>query len=141
MNHVTRLILALGLVLVAPPSRALDDTSVVVHPVLSTSVTSSGQKIVLPQKDAHLSVSTYEVAPGTMLPEHKHLFPRWGYVLSGTLQVTNTQTGKVENFKPGDFIVEAIDQWHKGANIGPEPLRLLVIDITPGDQANVVVKK
>jgi quercetin dioxygenase-like cupin family protein len=140
MKHVKQLALALGLILIAPPGYALENSSVVVRPVLSTAETSAGQKIVLPQKDAHLSVSTYEVAPGAVLPEHKHLFPRWGYVLSGTLQVTNTQSGKAETFKPGDFIVESVDQWHKGANVGTEPLKLLVIDITEGDQTNTVLK-
>ncbi len=140
MRHIKQWTVALGLILVASPLNALE-SAVVVRPLLATSVTSSGQKIVLPGKDAHISVSTYEIAPGAALPEHKHLFPRWGYVLAGMLQVTNTQTGQVENLKPGDFIVESVDQWHKGANTGQETLKLLVIDITPGDQSNVVVKK
>ncbi len=141
MKHLIHLTLALGVIVIAPESRALESGAISVHPVLSTSVTSSGQKIVLPRNNAHLSVSTYEIAPGAALPEHKHLFPRWGYVLSGSLHVTNMQTGKVEIFKPGDFIVESIDQWHKGANGGTEPVRLLVIDITPGVRTNTVVKK
>jgi quercetin dioxygenase-like cupin family protein len=144
VTHLKQLTLALGLMLIAlfmaPLARALDDTSVEILPVLSTSVTSSGQKIVLPQKDARISVSLYDVAAGAVLPEHKHPFPRYGYVLSGTLQVTNTETGKIEDYKPGDFIVESVDQWHKGANIGREPLKLLVIDMTEGEVANTVVK-
>jgi quercetin dioxygenase-like cupin family protein len=138
--HVKQLTLALGLTLVTPPASALDDNSIAVHPVMSTSVTSSGQPIVLPQKDARISVSVYDVAAGAVLPEHKHPFPRYGYVLAGTLQVTNTENGKVEQYKTGDFIVESVDQWHMGANIGPEPLKLLVIDMTEGDQKNTVLK-
>ncbi|HEY9211362.1 MAG TPA: cupin domain-containing protein, partial [Ancylobacter sp.] len=40
----------------------------------------------------------------------------------------------------GDFIVEAISQWHKGATIGDVPVKLLVIDQVEGDQNNVILK-
>ncbi len=140
MTYLKHLTLALLLVFAASPVSALDSGAITVSPVMSTSVTSSGQKIVLPPKDAHLSVSTYDIAPGAALPEHKHLYPRWAYVLSGKLQVTNLQANRVDEFKAGDFVVESVDQWHKGANIGSEPLKLLVIDMTEGDQPNTVVK-
>ncbi len=140
MRHVKLLALAFALILVAPPGGALENSSIVISPVLSTSVTSSGQKIVLPQKDAHISVSVYDIAAGAVLPEHKHPFPRYGYVLSGTLQVINSENGKVDAYKTGDFIVESIDQWHQGANIGTEPVKLLVIDMTEGEDKNTVLK-
>ena len=38
-----------------------------------------------------------------------------------------------------DFIVEMIDQWHQGSNIGADPVKLLVIDqIEAGAQATVL---
>ena len=112
---------ALGLMLAASPLYA--DTQavtgkVVVKPVMSSTVTSSGQPIVLPQKDAQVIVSTYEISPGAVLPKHKHPFPRYAYVQAGTIAVTNVDTGKTETFKTGDFILEAVDQWHFGANKG-----------------------
>jgi quercetin dioxygenase-like cupin family protein len=67
--------------------------TVVVKPVISTAVTASGQTIMLPQKDAHAVVTTYTIAKGAKLPEHKHPFIRYAYVLAGTLRVTNTETG------------------------------------------------
>ncbi|WP_020174835.1 cupin domain-containing protein [Methyloferula stellata] len=142
MKHMKQLpfALTLGLILLAPPSGALENSPVTIHPVLSTSETSSGQKIVLPQKDAHISVSVYDIAAGAVLPEHLHPFPRYGYVLSGTLQVVNTENGKVDEYKTGDFIVESVDQWHQGANIGQEPVKLLVIDMTEGENKNTVLK-
>jgi hypothetical protein len=63
--------------------------------LLSSTVTSSGQPIVLPQK--------------------------------GT-------------YRPGDFILEAVRQWHMGAIIGAEPLKLLVIDIVEKGQTNTVLQ-
>lgn len=116
-------------------------SSVVVRPVSSSDVTSSGQPIVMPRGHLQVTSSTYDIAPGAMLPIHKHPFPRYGYVLAGTLEVTNDDTGRTETFKPGDFIVEAVDQWHHAVNKGAEPVKLLVIDMTKKGKANVVMKK
>ncbi|EGP06629.1 cupin domain-containing protein [Afipia clevelandensis] len=136
--------LALGLVLIASPLHA--DTQrvtnkVVVLPVMSATRTSSGQPIVLPQKDAQVIVSTYEIPPGVVLPKHKHPFPRYGYVQAGTIEVTNLDIGKTEIFRTGDFIVEAVDQWHFGANKGSQPVKLLVIDMVEKGAVNTVLQK
>ena len=123
-------------------AHALDSGAVapvVVTPVKSTAVTSTGQPIILPQKNVEVTASIFDIAPGATLPVHKHPFPRYGYVLAGTLKVTNVDTGKSDTFKAGDFIVEMIDQWHQGSNIGADPVKLLVIDqIEAGAQATVL---
>jgi quercetin dioxygenase-like cupin family protein len=138
MKHI---LLAAGFLLFASSLKALENKTVVVTPVLSTTVTASGQPIILPQKDAQVLVSTYEIAPGATLPEHKHPYPRYGYVLAGTLRVTDTETGKSTVYMPGDFVIETIGQWHQGANIGSDPLRLLVIDQVEKDQSNLILRK
>ena len=112
---------------------------VVVTPVKTTAVTSIGQPLILPQKNVEVSASIYDIAPGATLPVHKHPFARYAYVLAGTLQVTNVATGKSDVFKAGDFIVEMIDQWHRGSNIGADPVKLVVIDqIEAGAEATVL---
>lgn len=112
---------------------------VVVTPVKTSAVTSTGQPITLPQKNVEVTASIYDIAPGATLPVHKHPFARYGYVLAGTLKVTNVDTGKSDVFKTGDFIIEMIDQWHQGSNIGADPVKLLVIDqIEAGAQATVL---
>jgi quercetin dioxygenase-like cupin family protein len=125
-----------------PAAYALDSGAsapVVVTPIRSTTVTSTGQPITLPQKNVEVTASIFDIAPGATLPVHKHPFPRYGYVLSGTLKVTNVDTGKSDVFKTGDFIVEMIDQWHQGSNIGADPVKLLVIDqIEAGAQATIL---
>lgn len=135
-------LIALALMLSASPLHA-DSTAatskVVVKPVLSATETSSGQPIVLPQTNPQMLVSTYEIPPGVVLPKHKHPFPRYGYVLAGTLKVTNLDTGKSDDFKPGDFILEAVDQWHQGTATGTEPVKLLVIDMVEKGKSNVVL--
>ena len=133
-----------ALLFISPLHAAQSDqpeAAVVVKQVASTTVTASGQPITLPQKDVHVVVSTFEIPAGANLPEHKHPFARYAYVMAGTLRVTNTETGKSETYKQGDFIVEAIDQWHKAANIGSGAVRLVVIDQTEGDQSNTVLRK
>ena len=113
------------------PAHALDSGSVppiTVTPIRSTTMTSTGQPITLPQGNVEVGASIFEIAPGAKLPVHKHPFARYAYVLAGTLQVTNVDTGHSDTFKPGDFIVEMIDQWHTGANVGSDPVKLLVID-------------
>jgi quercetin dioxygenase-like cupin family protein len=128
-------------VLFISPLQAQDRKNVTVTELLSTTVTSSGQPIVLPQKDAQIIVSIYDVVPGATLPVHKHPYPRYAYVLSGSLRVTNRETGQSIAYKPGDFILESVDQWHTGTNIGDEPLKLLVIDMVEKGQMNTVLQK
>ena len=124
-------------------ARALDSGAgqVVVTPLASTTSTASGQPITLPQKDAQVIVSSYEIPAGAQLPVHEHPFARYAYVLGGTLQVTNVETGKSNTYRPGDFIVEMIGQWHKAANVGADPVRLLVIDQVEEGAQNTVLQK
>jgi quercetin dioxygenase-like cupin family protein len=70
--------------------------------------------------------------------EHKHPFVRYAYVLTGTLGVTNTETGHSNGNKAADFIIEAIAQWHQAANLDDRPLKLLVIDQQADEKSNVV---
>lgn len=125
----------------APAVAQQPSTDVVVTPILSTTETVSGQPIVLPQGDVEVVSAMYEVQPGATLPAHKHPYPRYGYMLSGNLSVTNLETGRTIDFEPGDFIVEATDQWHSARSTGSEPVKLLVIDLVEQDQGNVVLRE
>lgn len=122
---------------------AADTTQpVVTTKVLTTMQTSSGQPITLPHSDVEVIVTTLEIQPHASLPRHLHPYPRYGYVLEGTLKVTNDQTGITEVFQAGDFIVEAIGQWHHAETVGDLPVKLLVIDQVEGAKlANSVVQK
>ncbi|CAI2934069.1 cupin domain-containing protein [Aminobacter niigataensis] len=126
-------------------SEALDSSpaaaKVVVTPLASVTTTASGQPIVLPQKNVQVLVSSFEIPPGATLPVHKHPSARYAYVLEGQLQVTNVDTGKGTSYKAGDFIVEMIGEWHQGANVGAEPVKLLVIDQVEEGTPNTVLKE
>jgi quercetin dioxygenase-like cupin family protein len=116
-------------------------TNITIQKLLSTTTTSAGQKIVLPRKDAELVASIFEVPPGAHLPEHEHPYPRYGYILSGSLRVTDTQTGQSKTYRSGDFVLESVGRWHTGANAGEQPTRLLVIDIVRNGHSNTVLRK
>jgi quercetin dioxygenase-like cupin family protein len=136
---------AIFLILTLLPFKLLADepgqSSIKVTTLSSTTVTSSGEPIELPHRDVELTASIYEIPVGAKLPEHMHPFARYGYVLAGTLRITNVESGKSNVFKAGDFIVETIGHWHRAENIGDEPVRLLVIDQTEKGKENTILRK
>lgn len=117
--------------------RAADGApAVVVTPLLTTVTTANGQPIILPRGRARLIVSTYVIAPYARLPVHRHLYPRYAYVLDGQLRVTEIKTHRKFDYKKGDFVAEMIGAEHFGENTGDIPLRLLVIDLVPKNVSN-----
>ncbi|MEN5247161.1 MULTISPECIES: cupin domain-containing protein [Brucella/Ochrobactrum group] len=144
INSFTKIVCAASaMTLLSFPLQAkepLSGKAATVTPVFKSDKTLSGGKISLPQGNVEVVVSQYEIAPGASLPLHKHIYPRYAYVFSGTLSVFNEVTGKTVTLKPGDFAVESINQWHKGTNIGSDPVKLLVIDQVKKGKSNVVLK-
>lgn len=129
-----------ALVLIATPLCAQEKT--VVRPLGSFEQTWVGQPIAMPRKDLRLIVSSYEIPPGIVLPVHKHPYPRYAYVQAGSLRVTAADSGKTSDFKPGDVIVESVNEWHFGTNTGTEPVKLLVLDYVPkAKNSNTILKK
>src|SRR5262245_40156374 len=60
-----------------------------VTPLFSATTTAIGQPIVLPQGNAEVRATLYEIAVGAVLPVHKHPFHRYAYVLAGRLRVSD----------------------------------------------------
>jgi len=71
------------------PLQAQEQKDVAVTQLLSTTRTSSGQPIGLPQKDAQIVASVYNVMPGATLPVHNHPHLVTDMSLAGILRVTN----------------------------------------------------
>ncbi|MBI3676828.1 MAG: cupin domain-containing protein [Proteobacteria bacterium] len=119
-------------------AKAADAPKVKVTPLATLDKTVTGQPVVLP-KDAHALVVLAEFPPGARLPEHKHPYPHYVYVLEGTLTVVNTETGKTFTLKQGDALAEMMNTWHYGINKTAAPVKLLVIDeVPPGVKSNTV---
>src|SRR5258708_11856889 len=141
MKHAS-LCAALVLLGATAPASDADGAAgpVLVTPVLTAAVTAAGQPIELPLHDVRVMVSTYEIARDATLPQHKHPYSRYAYVLAGRLLITNTETSRSDIYTTGDFIIEAIGQWHEAASLGDQPVKLLVIDQVAGEQSNVVLR-
>ena len=130
---------ATACLLASSPVSALE--AVTVKPLAEKTETASGQPITLPRKDVRVLVSTFDIAPGARLPVHKHPFARYAVVQGGTLEVTNTATGATTTYRTGDVVIEMIDQWHHARNIGPDAVKLLVIDQIEGAGGNTVLHR
>ena len=102
------------------------------------STTVTGQKLGRSADPFESVISVSDIAPGGLLPMHKHPWPRYVYLDRGRLSVRYEASGLVREFGPGEGIVEAIDEWHEGKVVGAEPVRLIVFDQVPPGQTNVV---
>lgn len=132
--------LAAALALVATPALAADPGPPVstVRGVAEASMT--GQPVVLPQGPVRVTLTETVIPPHGRLPAHKHPYARYALLQAGRLKVTNLDTGTVTEVKPGDFVVDAIAQWHQAENLSDEPARLMVIDQAPPGQSNTIMK-
>lgn len=132
------LVLATVALLLALPASAAGP--VVSTPIDKTTATWTGQPIALPQGPVQVVSQIIEIPVGGSLAVHKHPYPRFAYVLSGRLKVTNDDAGKTLMFEPGAYVVEAVGQWHHAEVVGDAPVRLVVMDEVPPGASNVVMK-
>ena len=93
--------------------------------------TLSGQPIRAAQGDLRVTINQTVLPAGGKLAAHKHPYPRLVQVLAGRIRITNLDTGAVRDAKAGDWLIDAVDQWHEAVVIGDEPARLMTIDQAP----------
>jgi quercetin dioxygenase-like cupin family protein len=124
------------------PASASSDTPAParVDQLLKSLSTTSGAQIRMPEGPLQIVVSRYHIGPRAALPVHKHPFPRYGYVLSGALLVTNAETRRSTLFRAGETIIEDVETWHSARNLQTQPIDLLVIDFVKPGNANVIPK-
>ncbi|MEW5685430.1 MAG: cupin domain-containing protein [Pseudomonadota bacterium] len=103
--------------------------------------TLSGQPIRPPTGDLRITINQTLIPAGGKLPPHKHPYPRLVQVLAGTIRVTNLDTGQVKEAKAGDWMVDAVEQWHEAQAVGGEPVRLLTIDQAPPGSATTILRR
>ena len=139
-KHIGAVALAASLAAGLGVTAALAAEPVRSTPLARADHTVTGQPLAMPQGPLQVVVQTIEIPAGGRLPVHKHPYPRYAYVLSGRLRVTYVDAKLVKEVGPGDFVVEAIDQWHQAEAVGADPVKLLVIDYVPPGEANVVAK-
>jgi quercetin dioxygenase-like cupin family protein len=93
--------------------------------------TLSGQAIRAPAGDLRITVTQAVIPAGGRLAAHKHPYPRVVNVLAGRLKITNLDTGQTREAVAGDWMVDAVEQWHEAVVVGDAPVRLLTIDQAP----------
>ena len=98
--------------------------------------TMSGQPLTRPPTPFQLAVTQLRLAPGHVIPCHRHTNPRYVYVQQGNLRVTNHDVGKVYEFSTGDVAVESIGQWHEGLVTSTGTTILVAFEQVPPGQDN-----
>lgn len=106
--------------------------------LIRAATTITGQPIPPPAPGFEVVVSRTEIPAGGLLPMHLHPWPRYAIVEQGRLRVRYEEAGLERVFGPGEAVIEAIGQWHEGAVVGPEPVRLIVVDHVPRGETNMV---
>jgi quercetin dioxygenase-like cupin family protein len=132
MRHALPLLLA-SLVLASPAGAQAP-------PIATITTTLSGQPITAPSGPLTVTISETRLPKGGALPVHKHPYARVVQVIEGRLRVSNLDTGQVREVNAGDWMVDAIDQWHEAAVVGDTPVRLLVIDQAPPGSAVTILR-
>lgn len=108
-------------------------------PPVTLDATLSGQAIRAPSGDLRVTIAETTLPPGGRLPVHMHPHPRLVKVLAGRLKVINLDTGQSREVAAGDWMVDAVDQWHEAEVLGGEAVRLMTIDhAPPGAQVTVL---
>jgi len=102
--------------------------------------TLSGQPIRAPSGDLRVTVTQTVVPVGGRLPVHKHPYPRVAHIVSGRFKITNLDTGQVREAVAGDWMVDAVDQWHEAEVVGDEPARLMTVDQAPAGSAVTILR-
>jgi len=99
--------------------------------------TITGQPLAMPSP-LEVVISRTEIPAGGVLSMHRHPWPRYAIVEQGRLRVRYEEAGLEREFGPGEAVIEAIGQWHEGQVVGPNPVRLIVIDHVPPGETNMV---
>ena len=134
---IRALIVAAGLAL-ATQAAAQTPPAPVTTPLKTLEATSAGQPIVMPAGPLKVTVSETLIPAHGAIPAHKHPYPRYAYVLSGRVRVTNLESGQSFELKAGDVTIDPVDQWHKAEALGDEPARLITVDQAPPGAATTI---
>ena len=77
---------------------------------------------------------------GEKLAMHKHPILNIGYLTKGELTV-RSEKGDVLVLKPGDPIVELVNEWHYGESTGSEDAEIVVTYVGDTDDDLSIIKK
>lgn len=138
MRSPILLLAALALAAFATPAVA---QPVTIGTPVTVDATLSGQPIRAPAGDLRVTITQTQLPAGGKLAAHRHPYPRLVQVLQGRLEVRNLDTGQTRQAKAGDWMVDAVEQWHEAVVVGDEPVRLMTIDQAPPGRPVTVMRE
>jgi quercetin dioxygenase-like cupin family protein len=98
--------------------------TVSVKSLLKSTVTSEGRPLSFPNDSAEVDGLEVTIPAGSSTGWHSHAHSGFGYVLSGHLQVT-TSDSTHRIFGPGEAFAEVVETLHEGTAIGKEDVKLV----------------
>jgi len=105
---------------------AIDDSSAVkVTPLLKTTTSWDGKKLVYPEGEAEVTALLVEILPGGSTGWHLHPVPSFAYLLAGALEVT-LPDGRVKRIQPGEALPEVVNTMHNGRALSDTPVKIVV---------------
>jgi quercetin dioxygenase-like cupin family protein len=108
-----------------------------VSPICNGDKDAIGNPIPFPRTGAEVAVSVYELPSHTILPLHRHMFPRLTYVLTGAIHMTTSESRVSRTYCAGELMIEPVGQWHRCVSAESEQVRLLVIDLVSDSASNI----
>jgi Cupin domain len=108
-----------------------------VKKILRTTVTNEGKTFNFPMANIEVTGDLVELAPGSIRPRTFHPWPRYVYVIEGTLTVGN-DAGKDVQYPAGSMLATQ-NGWDTPKNLGAVPVKLLVIDTGEAGKSNNVI--
>jgi quercetin dioxygenase-like cupin family protein len=86
-----------------------------------------------PETEPEITILRIKIPAGFKLPIHKHPVINAGVLLKGELTVLTEDENESLHLEAGDSIVELVNKWHFGFNMGDETAELIVFYVgTPG---------
>jgi len=120
---------------------AEDDKGPVTSPLLSTGTTVLGETLHYPTgAPAHVTAAIVTLAPGARTVLHRHGVPLFAYILEGEITVDYGDRGK-RTYHQGDALMEAMNVPHFGADVGSQPVRILIVNMGADGVAEVIPVK
>jgi quercetin dioxygenase-like cupin family protein len=78
-----------------------------------------------------MRASEIEIDPGGGLKEHYHFGPGIRHVLAGQLTLVDSETGKEQTVRAGEYFYESGARRHIAVNRGKEPVKEAVVELVP----------
>ena len=139
MKH--NLILALSAFALATPVFAEDIAGTqyqnLLTPLLQSGVDILGNPLRYPEGEVNITSAMVTIPPGGTTGLHRHEVPLFAHILEGELTVDYGE-GRINTYRAGDSILEAMDVPHNGTNTGSVPMKLLAVYMGGGGKANTV---